>query len=71
MAAGRLGIRSTAYSIDADEPETDVVAIQTGGWAVYYSERGRRNDEAVFDTEDEACCELLLRLTNDPTTRRR
>jgi hypothetical protein len=30
---------------------------------VYYLERGERLSEEFFDTEDEACAELLLRLT--------
>src|SRR3954470_17559876 len=69
-AAERLGIRSTAYSLDGGLPvEQYVLALEEGGWAVYYSERGLRQDVALFDTEDEACDELLLRLTEDPTTR--
>jgi hypothetical protein len=33
------------------------------------SERGRRNGETGFDTEDEACSHFLLKVVNDPTTR--
>jgi hypothetical protein len=69
-AAEKLGIRSSAFSLDGGVPaERYVLALEDGGWAVYYSERGGRVDVAHFDTEDEACDELLLRLTRDPTTR--
>lgn len=69
-AAERLGIGASSYSLDGGmPPERSVLALETGGWSVYYSERGRRVDEVRFDTEDEACDELLLRLTQDPTTR--
>ena len=70
MAADAEGIRSERYALGGGLPvERYVLSIETGGWSVYYSERGRRNDEARFDTEDEACDELLIRLVRDPTTR--
>jgi hypothetical protein len=70
-AAAELGIRESSFCLDGGmPPETYVLAIEDGGWIVYYSERGKRRNVASFDTEDEACDELLLRLTNDPTTRR-
>jgi hypothetical protein len=37
----------------------------------HYSERGQSVDQAVFDTEDEACSYLLLKLVADPTARPR
>lgn len=39
-------------------------------WSVYYSERGLRTGEAVFDSENEACSHLLELLLRDLTTRR-
>ena len=72
LALDREGIRHNAYSIGGEErPESYCLGIVPGGWAVWYAERGHRNDLTVFDTEDEACSELLLKLINDPTTRPR
>jgi hypothetical protein len=66
----REGVRPTAYSLDGSEPERRyVLALRHGGWAVYFCERGREIDVEEFDTEDEACSELLLRVLGDPTTR--
>lgn len=71
-AAQREGIRASAYSLDGGlPPERYVLALGEGGWSVYYSERGLRREEHHFDTEDEACSYLLLRLVEDPTTRER
>lgn len=68
--AASAGIRPGAYSLEGGlPPETYVLTIEGGGWSVYYSERGDRVDERRYDTEDEACSDLLLRLVADPTTR--
>lgn len=68
--AAAEGIRDSAYSLDGGlPPEKYVLAIEDGGWSVYYSERGSRVGERLFETEDEACSDLLLRLVEDPTTR--
>lgn len=64
------GIRPSAYSLDGTEPENRyVLTIRPGGWSVFFMERGREVDREDFDTEDEACSELLLRVVGDPTTR--
>lgn len=69
-ALDREGVRPSAYSLDGREPENRyVLAIRDGGWAVYFCERGREIDVEEFETEDEACSELLLRVLEDPTTR--
>lgn len=66
------GIRESAYSLEGGlPPERYVLALEEGGWSVYYSERGTRTGERRFETEDEACSDLLLRLVADPTTRER
>jgi hypothetical protein len=71
VAAEREGILSTAYSFEGGLPDqTYVLAADAGGWSVYFAERGSREEEARFETEDEACGELFLRLVKDPTTRR-
>ena len=70
VAAEREGIVPSAYNLDgAPVEETYVLSIELGGWSVYFCARGGRLDESRFDTEDEACDELLMRLVRDPTTR--
>ncbi len=32
-----------------------VLECRASQWAVYYSERGTRREEGIFNTEDEAC----------------
>lgn len=44
-----------AYILDSDGRQ----------WSVYYSERGLRIDERRFDSEDDACAEMLRRLRRD------
>ena len=60
-----------AYSLIGGLPSEQYVLEEQDGerWAVYYSERGERSGERVFETEDAACRYLLELLTNDPTTR--
>ena len=69
QALAREGIRDSSYGIGNDQPERYCLGIVSGGWAVWYSERGGRNNEVFYETEDEVCSELLLRLVEDPTTR--
>jgi hypothetical protein len=70
-ALEREGVRATAYSLNPDRLSDDVhcLAIVPGGWSVWFAERGKRVDQVFFETEDEACAELLLRVVSDPTTR--
>ena len=70
LAARR--IRQRSYSLEGGSPD-DRYCIErsSGGWAVYFSERGNRNDEKWFATETEACEELLRRILADPSTRER
>ena len=63
------GVRPSAYSLEGDRDNAYCLGIAEGGWTVWFSERGRRIDEMQFDTEDEACSELVLRVVEDPTTR--
>ncbi len=64
------GIRPRSYSLEGGSPE-DRYCIEksSGGWSVYYSERGNRNDERWFETEDDACEEFMRRVLADPSTR--
>jgi hypothetical protein len=69
-ALDREGIAPSSYSLDGDDLENGyVLAIRRGGWAVFFYARGREIDRADFETEDEACSELLLRVLRDPMTR--
>ena len=72
-ALEREGVRPTSYDLEPNRLSEDAhcLAIVSGGWSVWFAERGKRNDEVFFETENEACDELLLRVVSDPTTRRR
>jgi sugar/nucleoside kinase (ribokinase family) len=64
------GIRARSYSLDGGSANDRYCIEQSsGGWATFYSERGNRNKERWFSTEDEASQDLLERLLADPTTR--
>ncbi len=65
-----LGIHDDAYKLDGGLPnECYVLAKQTDGkWEVYYSERGLRSGSKEFDSESEACEELLEWLIRDLST---
>ena len=70
--AENLHIRADAYSLEGGlPPEQYVLSLELGGWSVYYSERGRRVGQVSFETEDEACDYLMMKLVDDPTTRKR
>jgi hypothetical protein len=63
-------IRPSSYSLEGGGPdEAYCLERSRGGWAIFYSERGNRNDEQWFATEDEACTALLEWILADPTTR--
>lgn len=58
-----------AYSLGGGLPNEKYVLDQgVDKWSVYYSERGQKNNEKVFKTEDEACQYMLKQLTSDRTT---
>ena len=66
-----LKINPDAYAVTGGSPsETYVLSDEGyGKWAVYYSERGGRNNEMLFQSESAACDELYRRVTSDPSTR--
>ena len=65
-------IRRGSYSLDGrDQADRYCLEPSDGGWAVFFAERGERNDESWFESEDEACDDLLRRILEDPTTRQR
>ena len=66
------GIRARSYSLDSGSAnDRYCIERSSGGWATFYSERGNRNNERWFSTEDQACRHLLETLLADPTTRTR
>ena len=66
------GIRPRSYSLTGGSPsESYCIERSNGGWAVYYAERGNRNSEKWFVSEDEACDHLLQWILGDPTTHTR
>jgi len=67
----RMGVPVTSYSLFGGLPdEKYVLSVEDDAWWVYFADGARRLDEQRFDTEHEACEELLLRLTRDPLARR-
>lgn len=65
------GVDPSAYSLDGGMPfEAYVLERRPSDWAVYFSERGLRSGEVVFQSEDEACAHLLDLVLRDDTTRR-
>lgn len=60
-----------AYSIGQDRDEAYCLIDVGGAWHVYYSERGNRNDERTFASEEDACRDLLNRLLDDGSVRER
>ena len=64
------GVSPLAYCLGGGLPNEKYTLDQAGAkWSVYYSERGQRSGERVFDSEDEACRYLLQLLTKDASTR--
>jgi len=69
-AALRQGrVNPAVYSLDGGLPNDAYCLDDAGGgrWVVYYSERGSRFDERMFDQESEACQYLLDTLLNEPS----
>jgi len=64
-------VRPDSYDLSGADigDEAQVVTQEFDGWHVFYSERGLRTSERVFEKEDYACDEVLLRLARDPLTR--
>lgn len=53
------------FSIDSERNEATCLLYEGGKWKVFYSERGKRNDESTFDTESSACHYLLRLMLQD------
>ena len=62
----RMPVPEDAFVLDGPAV-AEAYVLDTDGhqWSVYYSERGLRTDERRFDSEDDACAEMLHRLRRD------
>jgi hypothetical protein len=60
-----------AYSLGGGLPNEKYVLDQgIDKWSVYYSERGQKSGERIFNTEDAACQYIQKLLMNDLSTRK-
>lgn len=61
-----LGINKSLFSLNGDLlPDRVVLYHSYNNWLVFYfDERGNRNDERVFTSEDEACRYIFERFKN-------
>lgn len=50
---------SYAFDDDGNVGDCWVIQLRDAKWHVYFSERGKREDEHIYDTEDEACRFML------------
>jgi hypothetical protein len=66
-----LGVSRASYSLD-DPNASERYCVSRAGrrWSVYYNERGFRNAEQTFGTEDAAYDRLYELVAGDSTTRR-
>ena len=69
-ALDAAGVDRAAYDLQGGQPnEKYTIERGVGGWFVYYSERGKRTDEAFFGSEDAATQYLFDWIMRDPSTR--
>ena len=58
-----LGIDPDSYSLNGEcMNETLCLENNYGRWSIFYSERGLRTNEEIFDSEDKACNAFLVRI---------
>jgi hypothetical protein len=64
-----LGIREDSYCLNGASDEAYCLEQSSGGWVVYYSERGMKSGKRDFRSESEACEYLKAALASDSSTR--
>ncbi|NJN48407.1 MAG: hypothetical protein HC808_20250 [Candidatus Competibacteraceae bacterium] len=65
----RSSINPDAWSVnDPTAMERYVLLQEKSSWVVFYAERGIRNDERWFKTENEACQYFVKLLISDQST---
>lgn len=72
-ALKEAGVDEYFSSLDGEVRDESLVLErpESGGWCVYYSERGQRTGERWFITEEEACKFIFDRLSIDPNAKKR
>ena len=67
----KANIKNSAYTLHGGLPhDKHVLNLSANGlWEVYYSERGGKFEERVFESEDEACRFFLNRILSDSTAK--
>lgn len=58
-----MNIPKDSYSIDDVSNESLCLIYEGVVWKIFYSERGMRNEERFYLTEEDACDAFLFRLT--------
>jgi hypothetical protein len=71
-ALAALGVQRRAVSIEGVEATEEQYRLERDGgfWAVYYYERGNKNELRHFASEEDACEHFLKIVRNDPTARK-
>jgi hypothetical protein len=70
LRLAKANVMPIVYCINCKNPMEQYCLMQDGArWSVYYSERGVKRNEVIFQNESEACEYLYNKLINDPTTR--
>lgn len=60
------GISPRIYDLDGGLPEDRLcLSAEAGRWCVYYTERGLRFNEKHYDSEEDACRDLLTRVRKE------
>lgn len=72
LLMARENIRPAAFDLEGGKMDECLsLAPSSGGWSVYFYERGKRTFTRFFETEDEACDFMATELLRDPSTRQR
>jgi hypothetical protein len=73
MALEKTNVDPYFASLDGEVKAESLVLErpESGGWCVYYSERGQRTGERWFITEEEACQYIFDSLSRDPLAKKR
>ena len=66
----RMDIREDAYEIDQPANESECYVLKPSSWEVFYAERGAKMGLRIFQSEQEACEYLLLRVATDPSAKK-
>jgi hypothetical protein len=66
----REGFRADSYDLEGGMlPERLTLAREGYRWCIYYSERGLQTGKEYFESESQACQNLLDQLRDEPSAR--